>query len=90
MNSYYFGVKNSVMERYHTDPVFATLVDTLTGQVLNGHFSCSELREACILAAIRVDGYTMRNQLIDTNDISMERRVMDSLKPKDEECNPQP
>jgi hypothetical protein len=90
MQSYYFGVRDSAAERYQTDPAFRALVDTLTSCVERGQYSCSELREACILAAIRVESWTIRTQLIDTNDISIERRVMDALKPKDKECNPQP
>lgn len=42
-------------ERYHRDPAFARLVDTLESLIYKAEYTPSELREAVILAAIRVN-----------------------------------
>lgn len=43
---------NSPRNRYHRDPMFRQLVDTLYLQIEHANYTPTELREAAILAAI--------------------------------------
>lgn len=51
--------------RYHTDPQFRTLVDTLRIQIEAGHYTPTELREACHLAACMYEYEHIRPILVD-------------------------
>lgn len=47
-------------ERYERDPVFRSLVDTMTHFILTAQYTPTELREAALLASIRLDSYQIR------------------------------
>jgi hypothetical protein len=47
-------------ERYHRDPQFHHLVDTLFQQIIVSNFTPTELREAVMLAAIKYENQTIR------------------------------
>jgi hypothetical protein len=47
-------------ERYHRDPQFKMLVDTLELHIHRAQFTPTELREAAILAAIKYECRTVR------------------------------
>jgi hypothetical protein len=49
-------------ERYKRDPTFATLVTVLEMQLHQGNYTPTELREACILAAIRQEERTIQRR----------------------------
>lgn len=51
----------SAQERYHRDPVFHTLVDTLFVHIREAMYTPTELREACHLAAVMYENYHVRN-----------------------------
>lgn len=43
------------IERYHNDPAFAQLVDTIKACLYSSSFTPSEVREACVLATFRFE-----------------------------------
>ena len=47
----------TVEERYQSDPMFRTLVDTVYNMIDKAQFTPSELREAVILAATKYEMY---------------------------------
>ena len=47
-------------ERYDRDPIFRSLVDTMTHFILTAQYTPTELREAALLASIRYDSHQIR------------------------------
>lgn len=47
-------------ERYERDPIFRSLVDTMTHFIITAQYTPTELREAALLASIRYDSYQIR------------------------------
>lgn len=47
-------------ERYHRDPVFHALVDTLRAALVGANYTPTELREAAMLAAVAHEMETVR------------------------------
>ena len=45
----------SPRERYHSDPTFHALVDTMTEYIINCQYTPSEMRDAALLASINYE-----------------------------------
>ena len=59
-----------VMERYHEDPAFHSLVDTLTSILLEGRYTPTEVREAAMLAQLKYESMTPpRPVIFNLNDL---------------------
>lgn len=54
----------TVEERYHRDPMFRVLVDTLYMQIVQARYTPTEIREAAMLAQIRYEERTIRPMII--------------------------
>lgn len=56
----------SIQDRFHNDPVFKGLVDMLTSFLMDHpHLTPTELREAAMCAAQRVDALTLKDMVFD-------------------------
>jgi hypothetical protein len=49
------SIHDTVVDRYRRDPHFATLVDMLYSLIANANYTPTEIREAVMLAQIRVE-----------------------------------
>ena len=47
-------------ERYMRDPAFHLLVDTLVREIVRANYTPTEIREAAMLACIRVESFRIR------------------------------
>jgi hypothetical protein len=55
-----------IHDRFHNDPAFKGLVDMLTSFLLDQpHLTPTELREAAMYAAQRVDAMTLKDMVFD-------------------------
>ena len=72
--------QDSVLRRYNDDPHFRTLVDTLTSCLWSGQYTPSEIREAAIFAAMRVEAVRIRPLIFDPNDYSIEYGVLKQVR----------
>ena len=71
---------DSVLRRYNDDPCFRTLVDTLTNCLWDGKYTASEIREAAIFAALRVESVRIRPLIFDPNNYSIEYGVLKQVR----------
>lgn len=55
---------NSVFERYERDAHFRTLVDTIWALIDRAEYTPTEIREAAILAQIKVEQYRLPRYII--------------------------
>ncbi len=68
-------VRMDVMDRFENDPAFKALTEMLTAWLLeHSDFTPTELREAAMLAAHRVDWMTMHKRRFVFNDGTLERQ----------------
>jgi len=70
--------EDSVADRYQSDPDFGVLVDTFCSLLWNGKYSPSELRQASIFAATRVECMRIRPLIFDPNDMTLEQGVLNT------------
>ena len=70
--------EDSVADRYQSDPCFRVLVDTFCSLLWNGKYSPSELRQASIFAATRVECMRIRPLIFDPNDMTLEQGVLNT------------
>lgn len=54
----------TVEERYHRDPMFRVLVDTLYMQIVQARYTPTEIREAAMLAQIHYEQRHVRAHII--------------------------
>jgi hypothetical protein len=74
---------DSVLRRYNDDPKFRSLVDIMTSCLWNAEYTPSELREAAIFAAMRVEAARIRPLIFDPNNYSIEYGVLKQVR---DEC----
>ena len=78
--SIYWVNKDSAAEKYKTDAHFRVLVDTFSAMYEGGQFTPSELREAAIYAALRVECRRIRPLIFDPNNYTIEQGVLAASK----------
>jgi hypothetical protein len=66
----------TLRERYHNDPEFHMLVDTLVHQISTCRFTPSEIREAGILASIIYEEHNIRNLSFVEKDVEYHLRSL--------------
>ena len=71
-----FGCRDSVLDRYDGDPHFRALTDQLQYIIEQGYSTPTELREALILAATKVEFRTVRTQILDLHNYEIEDTVL--------------
>jgi len=52
--------RQTAIERYHEDPEFHTLVDSLEYFIADGKFTVGELKQALTIAAVKFEMYRVR------------------------------
>ena len=75
-----WSYKSSAAEKYVTDPSFHALVDVFTGVLWRGEYTASEIREAAIFAAMKVENVRIRPLIFDPNNYAIEQGVLKSIK----------
>lgn len=60
--------------RYHRDPSFKALVDTLHAMICKATYTPTEVREAALLACIHHDSHTARQYYLDKHMYDMSQR----------------
>ena len=78
-----FGCRLDVYDRLDSDPHFRALVDQLEHLLSQGWSTPSELREALIVAATRIEYRTIRPLLVDPSDWCLEESVLKALGKKE-------
>ena len=74
---------DSVLRRYNDDVTFRALVDIITNCLWEGKYTPSEIREAAIFAAMRVEAVRIRPLIFDPNNYSIEYGVLKQVR---DEC----
>ena len=70
--------KDSAAQKYVDDPHFRTLVDVFTNFLWNGQYTASEIRQACIFAAMKVEAIRIRPLIFDPDNYTIEQGVLSS------------
>ena len=78
-----FGCRPDVYDRLDSDPHFRALVDQLEHLLSQGWSTPSELREALIVAATRIEYRTIRPLLVDPSEWCLEESVLKALGKKE-------
>ena len=77
MDKYEFWpFKESAARKYCDDPHFRVLVDTMTSLLWNGDYGYSELRQAAIFAAMKVEAVRIRPLIFDPDNYMIENGVL--------------
>ena len=76
--------KESAAQKYAYDPHYRILVDTMTGLLWNGDYTPSEIRQAAIFAAMKVEAVRIRPLVFDPDNYMIEEGVL-SARPKEED-----
>jgi len=76
----FWPYKDSGAEKYREDTNFRVLVDTMTSLLWGGKYTPSELREASILAATRMEMIRIRPLIFDPNNYEIENGVLATMK----------
>lgn len=76
----YWGnpLTESASQKYDYDPHFRVLVDTMTAMLWHGDYGYSELRQASILAAMRIEAMRIRPLIFDPSNYTIEQGVLGS------------
>lgn len=77
------GFRSNVYDRLEGDPHFRALVDQLEYFLSEGWSTPSELREALIVAATRIEYRTIRPLLVDPSEWCLEESVLKALGKKE-------
>lgn len=68
--------KESAAQKYQDDAHFRVLVDTLTGLLWNGNYGYSEIRQAAIFAAMKVEAVRIRPLIFDPDNYQIENGTL--------------
>jgi hypothetical protein len=68
--------KESAAQKYVDDPHYRILVDTMTGLLWNGDYTPSEIRQAAIFAAMKVEATRIRPMIFDPDNYMIEEGVL--------------
>lgn len=69
-------LKESAAQKYQDDAHFRVLVDTLTGLLWNGEYGYSEIRQAAIFAAMKVEAVRIRPLIFDPDNYVIENGTL--------------
>lgn len=50
----------TALERYHNDPIYKRIVDTMTSLIVQNELTPAEMREAAVLASINYENMRIR------------------------------
>ena len=68
--------QDSAAQKYQDDAHFRVLVDTLTSLLWNGDYGYSEIRQAAIFAAMKVEAVRIQPLIFDPNNYAIENGVL--------------
>ena len=68
--------QDSAAQKYRDDLDFRVLVDTMMSLLWNGKYTHSELRQAAIFAAMKVEAVRIRPLIFDPNNYIIENGVL--------------
>jgi hypothetical protein len=72
----FWPFQDSAAQKYQDDSHFRVLVDTMTSLLWNGEYTPSEIRQASIFAAMKVEAIRIRPLIFDPDNYMIEQGVL--------------